>query len=183
MYLSHFGFREPPFSVTPNPKFLYSNPAYEEAFANLRYGIEGRKGFIVLTGEVGTGKTTLLRRLMATLHPKTPFVFLFNTRLAFDEILAFVCDELRIAPVPSLRVQRIQVLNEFLLRQVREGRTTALLVDEAQNLGDDVLEELRLLSNLETNDEKLLQIALVGQPELDAKLARQELRQLRQRIA
>jgi len=183
MYTEFYGLRELPFQVTPDPRFYYANPVYEEAFANLVYAIRHRKGFVCLTGEVGTGKTTLLRRLIENMEPNTPFVFLFNTRLAFDDILTFMCDELGIhSNARSKRLKKIQLLNTFFLDQLRRGGTTALLIDEAQNLKDDTLEDLRLLSNLETNAEKLLQIILVGQPELDEKLSRPSLRQLRQRI-
>ena len=183
VYTEYFGLREMPFSVTPDPRFCYANRGYEEAYATLLYGVRERKGFIVLTGEVGTGKTTVLHRLMQTLEPQTPFVFFFNPRLDFDDILAFACNELRLAADRSGRLAKIQVLYEFLLRQLRNGATTAFLIDEAQGLTDETLEDLRLLSNLETTGEKLLQIALVGQPELEIKLAQPGLRQLRQRIA
>ena len=183
MYEETFGLRKRPFGVTPDPGAFYTNRLYAEAEANLLYGIRERRGFMLLTGEVGTGKTTVLRRVMANLSGQTPFVLVFHTNLSFDEILAFVCHELRIdVPAPT-RLARIEMLNEFLLEQTRRGRTTALLIDEAQNLTDEALEAVRLLSNLETDGEKLLQIVLAGQPELEARLDSPELRQLRQRIA
>jgi general secretion pathway protein A len=183
MYTDFFGFREKPFSITPDPRFLYLNPAYEEAYANLSYGIHERRGFIVLTGEVGTGKTTLLRRLMDNLEETVRFVFFYNTTLTFEELLDFTCEELGLTVQAGKRLQKIQTLNQFLIAQLEQGGTVALLIDEAQNLGEETLENLRLLSNLETAREKLLQIVLVGQPELETKLAQPTLRQLRQRIA
>ncbi|HEX9818992.1 MAG TPA: AAA family ATPase [Methylomirabilota bacterium] len=183
VYTAHFGLREAPFRATPDPRFLYSNPVYREAYATLLYGVLQRKGFIALTGEVGTGKTTLLRRLMDQLGASVRFVLFYNTTLSFDETVEFICAELEL-PVDGLsRVQRLQRLNDLLIAEARQGRNVVLLIDEAQNLGPDVLENLRLISNLETSTEKLLQIVLVGQPELDAKLADPALRQVAQRIA
>jgi type II secretory pathway predicted ATPase ExeA/ankyrin repeat protein len=183
MYLSYFGCREQPFHITPDPRFFYANEGYEEAYANLLYGIRERKGFIVLTGEVGTGKTTLLRRLMDELGNSVHFVFFYNTKLTFEEMLDFICQDFGLSVVSQAsRLQKIQALNEFLLARLAEGGTGVLLIDEAQNLGDEVLENLRLLSNLETAREKLLQIVLVGQPELYRKLTQPHLRQLKQRV-
>lgn len=183
MYTNYFGFREKPFNITPDPRFFYDNPVYKEAYASLLYGIRERKGFIVLTGEVGTGKTTLLQRLMHNLEATVRFVFFYNTTLTFEELVSFACEELGL-PVKGLgRLQKIQALNEFLIDQLKKGGTGVLLIDEAQNLGEEVLENLRLLSNLETASEKLLQIVLVGQPELEAKLDQPRLRQLKQRVA
>lgn len=182
MYNEYFGFRERPFSITPDPRFLYPNAGHEEAYANLFYGIHERKGFIVLTGEVGTGKTTLLRKLIEGLENSTRFVLFYNTTLTFEELLDFTFTELGLEAPPGGRLQKIQALNRFLINELMQGSTVALLIDEAQNLSDEVLENLRLLSNLETAQEKLLQIVLVGQPELDAKLAQPHLRQLKQRI-
>jgi type II secretory pathway predicted ATPase ExeA len=185
MYTEYFGFQEKPFSVTPDPRFFYTNPGYQEAYASLLYGIHERRGFIVLTGEIGTGKTTLLRRLMENVEPNVRFVFFYNTTLTFEELLDFICEELGL-PVKIQeegRLHKIQALNRFLIDQLARGGTAVLLIDEAQNLGEEVLENLRLLSNLETATEKLLQIVLVGQPELATKLNQPALRQLRQRIA
>lgn len=183
MYNDYFGFREKPFNVTPDPKYFYTNPIYQEAYASLLYGIRERKGFIVLTGEVGTGKTTLLRKLMNSPEENIRLVFFYNTTLSFEELVSFACDELGLLVKGTGRLQKIQALNEFLIAQSKNGGTVVLLVDEAQNLTDDVLENLRLLSNLETPSEKLLQIVLVGQTELDAKLGQPHLRQIKQRVA
>jgi general secretion pathway protein A len=183
VYTGHFGLREAPFRATPDPRFFYSNAAYREAYATLLYGVLERKGFIVLTGEVGTGKTTLLRRLMDQLGAPVRFVLFYNTTLTFDETIELICAELGLPTEGSTRVQRLQRLNDLLIAEAQQGGHVVLLVDEAQNLGLDVLENLRLISNLETATEKLLQIVLVGQPELDAKLADPGLRPLAQRVA
>lgn len=183
MYTAHFGLREAPFRATPDPRFFYSNQGYREAYATLLYGVREHKGFIVLTGEVGTGKTTLLRRLMDELGPPVRFVLFYNTTLTFDETVEFICAELDLAVDGASRVQRLQRLNDLLIAEARHGGNVVLLIDEAQNLGPDVLENLRLMSNLETATEKLLQIVLIGQPELDTKLADPALRQIAQRIA
>jgi general secretion pathway protein A len=145
MYNDYFGFREKPFNVTPDPRYFYTNPIYQEAYASLLYGIRERKGFIVLTGEVGTGKTTLLRRLMNNPEENVRLVFFYNTTLTFEELVSFACEELGLPVKGSGRLQKIQALNEFLVAQSKKGGTVVLLVDEAQNLSDDVLENLRLL--------------------------------------
>jgi general secretion pathway protein A len=185
MYNSYFGFSVPPFSVTPDPSFFYSNPVYQEAYANLRYGIEAKKGFIVITGEVGTGKTTLLRKLlMHNLEGTIQTVFVFNTYLNFTELLQQILYDLGLTPHESNnKVLLLQELNNYLISQLNQGHIVSVLVDEAQNLSDEALEGLRLLSNVETDEEKLIQIVLMGQPELHAKLDRPALRQLKQRIA
>ena len=183
MYNSYFGFRESPFSVTPDPRFFYANPIYLEAFATLRYGIEAKKGFIVITGEVGTGKTTLLRKLLHTLADTVHSVLIFNSCLSFPEILQVTLQDLGLTATDHNKVQMLQELNDYLIKQLRLNQTVMMLIDEAQNLSDEVLENLRLLSNLETDQEKLIQIVLVGQPELHAKLGQLHLRQLKQRIA
>jgi general secretion pathway protein A len=183
MYDQYFGFRESPFSVTPDPNFFYENPVYLEAYASLRYGVAAKKGFIAITGEVGTGKTTLLRKLMHDFDKSVHFATIFNTLLNFDELLwVTLCD----LGVPTERKDRLVMLNDLnthLVEQFKKAHTVCLLIDEAQNLTDETLEGLRLLSNLETNKQKLLQIVLIGQPELNAKLDKPELRQLKQRIA
>jgi general secretion pathway protein A len=183
MYNSYFGFRESPFSVTPDPRFFYANTVYREAFVTLRYGIDAKKGFIAITGEVGTGKTTLLRKLLQTLEDTVHSVFVFNTYLSFPELLELTLHDLGLSANGQSKPAMIQQLNDYLIEQLKLGHTVAILIDEAQNLTDEVLENLRLLSNLETDQEKLIQIVLMGQPELQAKLARPHLRQLKQRIA
>jgi type II secretory pathway predicted ATPase ExeA len=183
MYNNYFGFRESPFSLTPNPDLFYANPVYLEAYANLRYGTESKKGFIALTGEVGTGKTTLLRKLMRDLRHKARFAFVFNTGLTFEELLQVISSDLGLPTPAKDKVAMLGRLNEYLIEQLHKGHVVCLLIDEAQNLSDDSLEGLRLLSNFETNREKLLQIFLIGQPELKERLDRPSLRQLKQRIA
>jgi type II secretory pathway predicted ATPase ExeA len=183
MYDRYFGFPESPFRVTPDPRFFYSNAVYEEAYAILRYGIEARKGFTVITGEVGTGKTTMLRRLMRNLGDTIHSVFIFNTYLNFSELLQLIHDDLGLASKQSNRVTLIHELNDYLLAQLKRDHVVAVLIDEAQNLSAEALEGLRLLSNLETDQEKLIQIVLMGQPELEAKLDQPSLRQLKERVA
>jgi general secretion pathway protein A len=183
MYNNHFGFSESPFSITPDPRFFYSNPVYQEAYANLCYGIEKKKGFIVITGEAGTGKSTLLRRLMRNLGDTIHCAYIFNTDLTFPELLRVALHDLGLSPQETNKVSMLQELNNHLLGQLKQGHIVSVLVDEAQNLSADTLEGLRLLSNLETDQEKLLQIVLMGQPELERKLDQPTLRQLKQRIS
>jgi len=183
MYNDYFRFSEPPFSVTPDPRFFYSNSLYQEVFASLVYGIKAKKGFIVITGEVGTGKTTLLRKLMRNLEATIQSVLIFNTYVSFEELLQLILQDLSLTNEGHNRLRMTQTLNEYLLKQAQKGGTLSLLIDEAQNLSDEALEGLRLLSNLETDKEKLIQIVLMGQPELDANLNKFSLRQLKQRIA
>jgi len=183
MYGKHFGLVELPFSVTPDPRFSYVNSDYREAFATLRYGIETRKGFIVITGEAGTGKTTLLRRLMHTVEATVHTAFIFNTHLSFTELLRLVLNELGVANSARDKQTLMAQLNDYLIEQLHKDHIVSLLVDEAQNLSDEMLEELRLLSNLETDRAKLIQIVLMGQPELERKLEQPKLRQLKQRVA
>lgn len=183
MYNGYFGFAESPFNVTPDPRFFYTNHVYREAFSALRYGIEAKKGFIVITGEVGTGKTTMLRKLMRTLAESIHSVFIFNTLVSFSELLQLILHDLGLNPKEPTRIAMLQELNDYLIKQLRRGHVVTVLIDEAQNLSDEALEGLRLLSNLETDQEKLLQIVLMGQPELKAKLDQPGLRQLKQRVA
>jgi general secretion pathway protein A len=183
MYTKHFRLDEPPFSIAPNPRYLYLSPQHREALAHLLYGIGVGGGFVALTGEVGTGKTTLCRCLLEQLPEDVDIALIFNPRLNSRELLAGICDELRIAhPGKASLKQLIDVLNHHLLDAHARGRRTIVLIDEAQNLRFDVLEQIRLLTNLETNQAKLLQIILVGQPELSQVLDRPNLRQLSQRI-
>jgi general secretion pathway protein A len=182
MYENHFGFVELPFSVSPDPRFFYSNPVYREALVTLHYGIEARKGFVIITGEAGTGKTTLLRMLMHNLDSAIHTAFVFNPRLTFTALLRFILSDLGVTTSAKDRLKLTDQLNSHLIEQLKKGHTVALLVDEAQALSDEILEELRLLSNLETDQEKLIQIVLMGQPELESKLDQPELRQLKQRV-
>jgi type II secretory pathway predicted ATPase ExeA len=151
--------------------------------ANLRYGIEAKRGFIAVTGEVGTGKTTLLRKLMRELRTSIHFAFIYNTALTFNELLRVILTDLGLSPNAKDRLAMIDDLNAYLLQQLEQGEIVCLLIDEVQNLSDESLEGLRLLSNLETDREKLLQIVLMGQPELNARLDQTNLRQVKQRIA
>ncbi|HWP00735.1 MAG TPA: AAA family ATPase [Methylococcus sp.] len=185
MYTEFFHLREPPFSIAPNPRFLYPSAKHREAFAHLLYGIkEEGGGFVALTGEVGTGKTTLCRCLIEQLPENVDVALVLNPRLDAVELLATVCDELRI-PYPSHAVSLkllVDALNAYLLEAHAQGRRTVLVIDEAQNLSYEVLEQIRLLTNLETSQSKLLQIILLGQPELTRLLGQKRLRQLAQRI-
>ncbi|MFI5364055.1 MAG: ExeA family protein, partial [Candidatus Binatia bacterium] len=182
MYCDFYQLTEPPFNVTPDPKFLYLNARYREAIASLNYGITQRKGFITLIGEAGTGKTTLLNKLLEEFDSKTKSVFIFNTNVTFEEILEYVFAEFGLPVHNGKKLYMLQRLNAFLLEELRGSGNVALLIDEAQDLEFSVLEDLRLLSNLETAKEKILQIVLSGQPELGQKLSNPVLRQLRQRI-
>lgn len=183
MYERFFGLRESPFKVNPDPRYLYLTSRAQEALAGLTYGIKNRKGFILLTGEVGTGKTTLLNKLLDWLHEQqSSTAFIFNSKLNESHLFDYVMADFGI-PCPSRdKSQLLLRLNQWLLDRYRSGKSAVLIVDEAQNLSADVLEEIRLLTNLETSTEKLLQIILCGQPELEEKLKATELRQLRQRI-
>jgi len=184
MYCGHFGFSEKPFDMTPDPKYLYLNHNNKEVFAALKYGIRDRRGFISIIGEVGTGKTTLLNAALDQLDENTKAAYIFNTSVTFDKILATTLFELGLKkPDESLsKIHAIDRLNKFAIKQLTAGGNVALIIDEAQNLDMKSLENLRLLSNLETRKHKLIQIVIAGQPELDAILQRQELRQLTQRI-
>ena len=184
MYLDYFGFTCDPFSISPDPRFLFLSSRHREALAHLVYGTQSSGGFVLLTGEVGTGKTTICRCLLEQLPKKTELVLLWNPRLSVTELLASICDELQIAyPVGTTSVKVfIDAINVFLLDAHSRGFRTIIIIDEAQNLRRDVLEQIRLLTNLETNTHKLLQIILIGQTELQERLNRPELRQLAQRI-
>jgi type II secretory pathway predicted ATPase ExeA len=183
MYKKFFGLRENAFNVNPDPRYLFSTRHTEEAFAVLTYGIQSRKGFITLTGEVGTGKTTLLNKLLEWLHSENvATAFVFNSRLNSTQFLDFMMADFGISCDTRMKSQVLIRLNQWLLERYRAGETAVLIVDEAQNLSQQVLEEIRLLTNLETSTEKLLQIVLSGQPELELKLNQPGLRQLRQRV-
>jgi general secretion pathway protein A len=183
MYKSFFGLKENPFNVNPDPRFLFLTQEIEEALAGLMYGIQTRKGFITLTGEVGTGKTTLINRLLDWLHQRrVRTAFLFNSRMNSNHLFDFILAEFEIPCDSRTKSQQLMKLNQWLLERYRAGETAVVIVDEAQNLSYPVLEEIRLLTNLETSTDKLLQIVLSGQPELEEKLKLPQLRQLRQRI-
>ncbi len=185
MYLSFFGLNEKPFAITPDPRYLYLSERHAEALAHLLYGINEAGGFVQLTGEVGTGKTTVVRSLLAQTPKNAEIALILNPRMTAPEFLLTICEELGIG-VPDSATQSLKdlvdILSHYLLRAHSAGKRIVLVVDEAQNLAPDVLEQVRLLTNLETNTQKLLQIILIGQPELRDLLARTELRQLAQRI-
>ncbi|MGF1453617.1 MAG: ExeA family protein [Opitutales bacterium] len=182
MYQSFYGLQELPFNVTPDPRFLYLSPTHQNALAHLKYGVSEKKGFIVLTGEVGCGKTTLCRRLLDDLPADTTdTVLILNPRIDEQQLIRAILRELG-ESVPENLTDATGLLNEALLRRIANGREIVMIIDEAQNLSFEVLEQVRLLSNLETDDQKLLQIILMGQPELKDKLREKRLRQLRQRV-
>ena len=182
MYLEFYGLTEPPFSISPNPRFLFYSPRHREAFNHMLYGIRERKGFIQLTGEVGAGKTTLCRALLETLGKNFSTALILNPILNNDELVRAVATEFGITTKGLDRLEVLIEINRFLLQEVEENRDAVLIIDEAQDLTNESLEQIRLLSNLETNDRKLLQIVLMGQPELRDRLEDYSLRQLRQRI-
>ncbi len=184
MYESFFALKEKPFALTPNPRFLFLSKTHNEVYAHLIYGIESRAGFVEVTGEVGTGKTTILRTLLSHLDEnKYRVAFIFNPKLTAFELLRNINREFGVADDGANNPDLIHSLNEFLLAENKAGRTPILVIDEAQNLSGEVLEQIRLLSNLETEDDKLIQVILVGQPELRHHLSDHSLRQLNQRIA
>ena len=183
MYNEHFGFTESPFNVTPDSRFFFVNPCYEEAFATLRYGIDARKGFVVITGQPGTGKTTLLKRLTGSLDSNVHAACIFDPHLTFIQLLRVTLGELGVPSTGKDRLSMMGQLYDHLIQQLENGKIVCLMIDEAQNLSVEMLEELRLLSNLETDTDKLLQIVLVGQPEFEERLERPELVQLKQRVA
>jgi len=182
MYKDYFGLEHEPFSLTPDPRYLYLTDRHCEALAHLIYGITQGKGFVCLTGEVGTGKTTICRSLLARLGPKYATALILNPTLSQVQLLRAIVEEFGLPPGRTDRLSCLTRLNEFLLRVNRQGRDAVLIIDEAQHLPPATLEMVRLLGNLETAQRKLIQIVLVGQPELRAKLAQPALRQLAQRI-
>jgi general secretion pathway protein A len=182
VYLEYYGLSEPPFDITPNPRFLFFSAKHREAFNHLLYGIRERKGFVQLTGEVGCGKTTLCRSLLQQLGKNYETALILNPVLNADQLMKAIAMEFGLNVKGMDRLETVAALNEFLLGLADRGKDAVLIIDEAQDLTEDLLEQVRLLSNLETYDRKLLQIVLMGQPELRARLEAHELRQLRQRI-
>lgn len=183
MYNAFFGFTESPFNLSPDPTFFFRSDQHEEALANLIYGVQARKGFIVLAGEVGTGKTTMLECLRDHLEAQyIEFAFIFNSRISTEQFFEMIAYDLNLPCERTSKTEVLFALNQLLVEQAQQGRTVVLLVDEAHNLEWEVLEEIRLLGNLENRNGKLLQIILAGQPELDRKLDAPNLRQLKQRI-
>lgn len=184
MYTGFFGLTSPPFSIAPNPNFMYLSPRHTEALAHLRYGLGDAGGFVLLTGEVGTGKTTVSRTLLQELDAQTEVAFILNPTLSELELLAAICDELKIRYKKT--DASLKLLSDKITQRLQKnhdaGKKTILIIDEAQHLQPAVLEQLRLLTNLETNTKKLLQVILIGQPELQQLLQRNDLRQLAQRI-
>lgn len=184
MYRQFYGLSRKPFEMSPDPFFFYPTSQHKEALAILQYGVLRQKGFVVITGEVGTGKTLIVRCLLDSLtRHRVALAFIYNPRLSFQEFLTHVLVDLGLPHSPQTKVEMLARLNSFLMERSRNGTTTALIVDEAHLLSWDLLEEIRLLTNLETSQGKLLQIVLVGQPELDRKLDSDGLRQLKQRIS
>ena len=182
MYLDFYQLKEAPFNVTPDPRFLFYSTRHREAFDSLRFGIDQRKGFIALTGEVGSGKTTLIRAVLASLPENVHAALVLNPLVTATQLLRSILRDLGLDDRSRDRLHLVGQLNEHLLRQAAAGRNVVVFLDEAQDFAPDVLEQLRLLSNLETDQHKLMQLVLVGQPELKARLREPELRQLRQRI-
>jgi type II secretory pathway predicted ATPase ExeA len=182
MYEQFFGFSQKPFNVTPDPKLLFMTDSHQEALSSLLYGIQERRGFISVSGEIGTGKTTLLNFLLSILDKKVKTIFIFNTNIPFEDLLKEILRNLALRAFDGTKVSMIRKLNLYLLKTLERNENVAILIDEAQNLSNEVLEELRMLSNMETGEAKLMQIVLVGQPELETKLNSEGLRQLKQRI-
>jgi len=182
VYLDYYGLKEAPFDITPNPRFLYFSAKHREALNHLLYGIRERKGFVQLTGEVGAGKTTICRSMLEQLGASYETALLLNPVLSADQLMQAIAMEFGLEVKKLDRLETVAVLNEFLLKLVAQQKEAVLIIDEAQNLTDELLEQVRLLSNLELDDRKLLQIVLMGQPELRERLNACKLRQLRQRI-
>ncbi len=183
MYESFFGFKEKPFNITPDPRFLYLSEKHREALSQLVYGVKERKGFVVLSGGVGTGKTTLIRALLERLDSNCQVAYIFNPKLSVPSFFKYVCQDLGLQVKGRSKVDYLTQLHDFLINCFNSGKTTTLIVDEAQNLDSPLFEEIRMLTNLETTNQKLLQVFLVGQPELDDLLDQSHRSQLKQRIS
>jgi general secretion pathway protein A len=187
MYCKHFGFTQKPFDVTPDHRFLYQTPSHREALASILYGIHERRGFVALVGEAGTGKTTLLRSVLNRLDKNTHSAFIFNSDLPFIQVMALILDELGILNLKSVRrlllIEAVHRLNDYAIKHFAEGGNVVIIVDEAQNFDPKTIEGLRLLSNLESEERKIIQVILSGQPELDRKLSERAMQQFAQRIS
>lgn len=183
MYHKFYGFKEAPFNMTPSSRFFYESGKHVEALSTLIYAIESRKGFVVITGEIGSGKTTVCRTLLNKLDARTQTALVTNTHISGKDLLCTILEDLGVEYTHGSKAQLLSQLNAYLIEQLRSGHNVVVIIDEAQNLKPNVLEEVRMLSNLETENEKLVQIIFLGQPELKKKLALPKLEQLRQRIA
>ncbi len=183
MYLQYYGFQEPPFNITPNSRFFFASTKHTEALNTMVYAISERKGFVVISGDIGSGKTTVCRTLVNQLDSRTQVALITNTLLSGRDLLTAILDDLEIDYRPGSKAKLLSQLNDYLIQQLKDDNNVVLIIDEAQNLTPSCLEEVRLLSNLETENEKLIQIIFLGQPELKKKLALARLEQLRQRIA
>ncbi|MFC1594497.1 ExeA family protein [Candidatus Omnitrophota bacterium] len=183
MYEHFFGLKEKPFNVTADPAFFFLSKKHNEAFSHLVFGIDQRKGIMVITGEIGTGKTTLCRTLLSRLDKKTKTAFILNPNFSALQLLQIIVEDFGLHPTKKSKLYLVSELNKFLLHESNIGNNVVLIIDESQNLSARQLEQIRLLSNLETEKEKLLQIVLVGQPELQEKLGLTQLRQLNQRVS
>jgi general secretion pathway protein A len=183
MYTNYFSLKQAPFSIAPDPRYLFMSERHREALAHLLYGIGSGGGFVLLTGEIGAGKTTVCRCFIEQIPANCRLAYIFNPKLTVEELLQTICDEFHVAPPQGAGVKGfVDAINRYLLESHAQGNNNVLVIDEAQNLAPEVLEQLRLLTNLETSERKLLQIILIGQPELRAMLARPELEQLAQRV-
>jgi general secretion pathway protein A len=183
MYYNYFGLKEAPFNMTPNSKYFFESAKHTEALSTLVYAVEARKGFVVITGEIGSGKTTVCRTLLNQLNARTQVALITNTFISGKDLLSTILEDLEVEYQAGSKARLLSQLNQYLIQQLRQNNNVVLIIDEAQNLKPSVLEEVRMLSNLETENEKLIQIIFLGQPELRQKLALPRLEQLRQRIA
>lgn len=183
MYHKYYGLKDSPFNMTPNSRFFFESAKHTEALSTLVYAIQERKGFVVITGDIGSGKTTVCRTLINKLDAKTQTALITNTHIGGKDLLMAILEDLNVEYVPGSKSKLLSQLNDYLIQQLKNDQNVVLIIDEAQNLSASVLEEVRMLSNLETESEKLIQIIFLGQPELKKKLALPKLEQLRQRIA